>query len=200
MRGDFNYDTFKTSLFKPMNIESEIFTNRLAEFNMYKLIHKPTRIKNPSATLLDNIYTNVQITIDNCVSGIITSNISDHFFVFAFFDNMIINQTQNYIRKRNLTENIYSKIHKKRKKNKTWGYLNLINTAQDSFSFFYDFLKDTFEDIFPEKYVEIKYKNRHSWMPNSLKKSIKNNHTLYKLSITNPTDSNKMIYKIHNNK
>ena len=42
---DFNYDTFKTSLFKPMNIESEIFTNRLAEFNMYKLIHKPTSIK-----------------------------------------------------------------------------------------------------------------------------------------------------------
>ena len=63
MIGDFNYDTFKTSLFKPMNIESEIFTNRLAEFNMYKLIYKPTRIKPPSATLLDNIYTNVQITI-----------------------------------------------------------------------------------------------------------------------------------------
>ena len=37
-------------------------------------------------------------------------------------------------------------------------------------------------------------------MPNSFFKSIKNNHTLYKLSITNPTDSNKMIYKIHNNK
>ena len=66
MIGDFNYDTFKTSSCKPMNIESEIFTNRLAAFNMYKLIHKPTRIKPPSATLLDNMYTNVQVTIDNC--------------------------------------------------------------------------------------------------------------------------------------
>ena len=27
---DFNYDTFKTSAFKPMIIESEIFTNMLA--------------------------------------------------------------------------------------------------------------------------------------------------------------------------
>ena len=53
-------------------------------------------------------------------------------------------------------------------KNKTWDHLDLINTTQDSFSFFYDFLKNTFENIFPEKYVEIKYKNRHSWMPNSL--------------------------------
>ena len=84
MIGDFNYDTFKTPSFKPMNIESEIFTNRLAEFNMYKLVHKPTREKPPSATLLDNIYTNIQITIDNCESGILTSNISDRFFVFGF--------------------------------------------------------------------------------------------------------------------
>ena len=84
MIGDFIYDTLKTSSFKPMNIESEIFTNRLVEFNMYKLIHKHTRVKPPSATLLDNIYTNIQITIDNCESGILTSNISDNFFVFGF--------------------------------------------------------------------------------------------------------------------
>ena len=84
MIGDFNYDTFKTSSFKSMNIESESFTNRLAEFNMHTLIHKPTRVKPPSATLLDNIYTNIQITVDSCESGILTSNISDHFFVLDF--------------------------------------------------------------------------------------------------------------------
>ena len=97
MIGDFNYDTFKTSSFKSMNIESESFTNRPAEFNMHKLIHKPTRVKPPSATLLDNIYTNIQITVDSCKLGILTSNISDHFF--GFFDIMKINQTQNYTRK-----------------------------------------------------------------------------------------------------
>ena len=58
---------------------------------------------------------------------------------------------------------------------------------------------NTFENTFPEKCVDIKYKNRHSWMPNSLIKSIKNNHILYKLSITNPTDTNKKTYKIYNN-
>ena len=51
------------------------------EFNMYTLIHKPTRVKSPSASLLDNIYTNTQITIDNCQSGILTSIIIDHFFI-----------------------------------------------------------------------------------------------------------------------
>ena len=73
---------------------------------MYKLIHKPTWVKPPSATLLDNIYTNTQITKDNCQSGILTINISDHFIVFVFFDNINVNQTQNYIRKINFTEKI----------------------------------------------------------------------------------------------
>ena len=62
---------------------------------MYKLIHKPTRINPPSATLLDNIYTNIHINIDSCKSGIRTSNISDHFFVFCISDQMKINLSKN---------------------------------------------------------------------------------------------------------
>ena len=37
-------------------------------------------------------------------------------------------------------------------------------------------------------------------MPKSLLKSIRNNHRLYKLSITNPTEINKLSYKTYNNK
>ena len=93
MFGDFNYDTFKTSIYQFNSIDSENFTNNLAGFNMFQLIHKPTQIKLPSATRLDNIYTNINITIDSCKSGILTSNISDNFFVFGIFDDMKINQT-----------------------------------------------------------------------------------------------------------
>ena len=64
MIGDFNYDTFKNSIYKLKSMDSEQFTNILAGFNMYKLIHKPTR-KKTSATLLDNIYTNIHINIDS---------------------------------------------------------------------------------------------------------------------------------------
>ena len=75
-----------------MNIESESFTN---------------------------MYTNIQITVDSCESGILTSNISDHFFVFGFFDNMKINKTQNYTRKRDFTEKKIKKLKKKKKKKKS---------------------------------------------------------------------------------
>ena len=106
MIGDFNYDTFKTSIYQFNSIDSENFTNILAGFNMFQLIHKPTRIKPPSATPLDNIYTNINITIDSCKSGILTSNISDHFFVFGIFDDMKINQTKNTFKTRYFTEKI----------------------------------------------------------------------------------------------
>ena len=46
----------------------------------------------------------------------------------------------------------------------------------------------------------MKYKNRPSWMHNSLLKSIKSNHVLYKLSITKPTKIYQSTYKTYNNK
>ena len=42
MIGDFNYDTFQTSIYQYNSIDSENFTNILAGFNMFQLIHKPT--------------------------------------------------------------------------------------------------------------------------------------------------------------
>ena len=80
--GDYNLDTFKNTPFKTNKVDAENFTNILTGFNLFKLIHNPTRIKPPSATLLDNMYTNYPITVDTCKSGILTSDISDHFFVF----------------------------------------------------------------------------------------------------------------------
>ena len=75
---------------------------------MFQLIHKPTRIKPPSTTLLDNIYTN----INSCRSGILTSNISDHFFVFGMFDDMKINQTKNTFKTGYFTEKTYQNSQK----------------------------------------------------------------------------------------
>ena len=42
---NFNYDTFKNSIYQLKSMDSEHFTNILAGFNIYKLIHKPTRKK-----------------------------------------------------------------------------------------------------------------------------------------------------------
>ena len=96
--GDFNNDTYKSSIYQRNNVNSENFMNTLARFNMYNLMYKPTRIKPPCATLLDNIYTNIQITIDSSKSGIIISDISDHLFVFGIFDDMRFNSTHHALK------------------------------------------------------------------------------------------------------
>ena len=84
--------------------------------------------------------------------------------------------------------------------NKIWESLYINNNAQNSFTPFYDFFMENFKNIFPEKSIEVKYKNRHSWMPNSLLKSIKANHVLYKLSITKPRKINRSTYKDYYNR
>ena len=102
--GDFNLDAFKSTPFKIIKVDAENFTNILTGINLFKLIHKPTRIKQPSATLLDNIYTNYPITVDTCKSGTLTSDISDHFFVFGIFDNLNPKCSQSYCTRKYYTE------------------------------------------------------------------------------------------------
>ena len=165
---------------------------------MYKLIYKPTRIKPPCATLLDNILTNIQITIDSSKSGIIISDIRDHFFVFGIFDDMRFNSTHHAFKKRCHTEKNIGKFTNILN-NKNWGNLYINNNAQNSFTAFYDFFPGKLWKYFPREIYRDK-KNRHSWMPNSLLKSIKTNHVLYKLSITKPTNINQATYKNYNNK
>ena len=138
MIGDFNYDTFNTSIYPFNSIDSKNFTNILTGFIMFQLIHKPTRIKPPSATLLDNIYTNIHITIDSCKSGILTINISDHFFVCGIFDDMKINQTKILLKQDILQKKNIEKFAKTLS-NKTWENAYQYNNAQDSFTLFYIF-------------------------------------------------------------
>ena len=147
--GDFNYDTYKSSIYQRNNVNSESFTNTLAGFNMYKLIYKLTRIKPPCATLLDNNYTNIQITIDSSKSGIL---ISDHFFVFGIFDDMRINPTHHAFKKRCFTEKNIAKFSNILY-NKNWWSLYINNYAQKSFTAFYSFFLENFENIFPEKFL-----------------------------------------------
>ena len=110
---------------------------------MYKLIYKPTRIKPPCATLLDNIYTNIQITIYSSKSGIIISDISDHFFVFGIFHDMRFNPTHEAFKTRCFTENNIVKFANILN-NKKWESLYINNNAQNLFTTFYDFFLENF--------------------------------------------------------
>ena len=60
--------------------DSSAYLDNFLQFGLLQLITLPTRIGNRSATIIDHILTN--ILDDNFDTGIIISDISDHFPVF----------------------------------------------------------------------------------------------------------------------
>ena len=75
--GNFNLDLLKSSNHPPTN--HFIATNFAHSF--FPLIAKPTRITSSTATLIDNIFTNV-LDQPSSVHGIILTDISDHLPIF----------------------------------------------------------------------------------------------------------------------
>lgn len=75
--GDVNID-----LFNPLeNNPTTEFINTMYSMTLYPSITRPSRITSHSATLIDNIFTNVMDR--NIVSGLLINDISDHLPVFA---------------------------------------------------------------------------------------------------------------------
>ena len=77
--GDFNIDLLKVTTHK----HNSEFLDTLHSRGLYPLITKPSRATSFSATLIDNIFTNV--LENNINSGLVINDISDHLPVFATF-------------------------------------------------------------------------------------------------------------------
>ena len=75
--GDFNVNLLNHG----QHYLADNFLDILHGFGLYALITQPTRITINSATLLDNIFTNVPF--NNAIGGVIINDISDHLPFFA---------------------------------------------------------------------------------------------------------------------
>jgi len=58
--------------------------NNVITAGMIPIITQATRVTATSSTLIDNIYVNYKDNMDQILTGIISSDISDHFPVFMF--------------------------------------------------------------------------------------------------------------------
>ena len=78
--GDFNLNCLDYN----KNLEIRTFYNRIFAHGCIPLITKPTRVTSKTVSLIDNIFTNfIFDTSLKLKKGIIKSNVSDHFPVFA---------------------------------------------------------------------------------------------------------------------
>ncbi len=75
--GDYNLDLLKYNKHQP----TSDFIDTMFSFSLIPLINRPTRITENSATIFDNIFTNCH-NASNYLTGIIPTDISDHFSIF----------------------------------------------------------------------------------------------------------------------
>jgi hypothetical protein len=86
LMGDFNIDLLKYNTHDRTND----FIDNIFSQGFLPLIHKPTRITDFSETLIDHIYSNNLLA--KSTSGIIITDLSDHFGIY----HMVQNKSRNY--------------------------------------------------------------------------------------------------------
>lgn len=78
--GDFNINLLS------FDYTAEGFLTSLQCVGLDQLITSPTRVTRESSTLIDHIYSNINLSETH--SGIVQSDVSDHFTIFVMFKNI----------------------------------------------------------------------------------------------------------------
>ena len=83
--GDFNLDLLKHDKHPP----TEKFLDIMHANSLIPIINRPTRVTRDTCTLIDNVYTNNYNIKNDNYSGLLTTDISDHFPVFHLSKNAV---------------------------------------------------------------------------------------------------------------
>ena len=203
--GDFNINLLKYN----DQVGSKIFLQNMFSIGMIPNISLPTRITDSRATLIDNVYTNIEMNNNLSCSGALISNISDHLPYFYCFSSDLHQQerTHKYIYRRKFNDSNIYKFYKYLVEKNIITKLNQDITADPNSN--YEILEE-YLNIGMEKFMPLckikynKYKHKKSlWISYGILKSIKYRDKLYKnlkcMSKTSPCYANtKLNLKTYN--
>lgn len=188
--GDFNIDLSDVN-------KSTGFLNLLYSTGFNPTITKPTRITATSATILDNIVTNVESTT---IPGILVTDISDHFPIFLLIPTKN-NRPMNFMYRRNYKPDNIRRFNYEIE-NKNWNDVLSQTDVNAAYNTFFESFNYTYNNCFPICYVSKRKrrKKKHPWITTGMLTSIKRKNKLFKSYLTAPTDVNKATYKHYRNK
>ena len=194
--GDFNINTLRSHT--GLNKTATEFSNLLLSYFYYPLINKPTRVVNDSSSLIDNVYTNIAQCGDICSTGVLTTDFSDHYSIFAITNFNLCKVTPAIIRKRKFSNKNKYKFHSALKK-QTWDGVYNAENINCAFQYFEDTFVRLFETYFPLVNVKITYSNKLPWITSGLRESVKKKSQLRSIMEKDPSPMNKTNYKKHRN-
>ena len=173
--GDFNIDLLNA------RTENQMFLNQLLACGFYPCIDKPTRVSETSATLIDNILTNVHN--NNSMSGIWVADVADHLPVYIALslgtDTLDKNVPRTY-QKRFYSNDGLAKF-KKCLNECDWSDVIKMENANDKYNHFIRKLTVMHDEHFPLKNVTVDPKRElKPWLTNAILNSVKKKNNMYK--------------------
>ena len=187
--GDINLDLVHSR----ENSKITAFLNIIATNDFIPTIDKPTRWSSSgSKTLIDNIFVKNHCQILH--SGIVLTDISDHFLIYI----NILEQRKTY-ETNNISKRDFSNKNKKLFIQDVcqidWSQLLSMKQTQRAYTFLHNKIREKFKKYFPIKTMTSKYKGRLPWLTESLKKDIQIKNKMYVRSKRYPTQLNIIAYK-----
>ena len=176
------------------------FINMFSSYYYHKLINLPTRERNRTISLLDNIYTNIPECHNTCTSGVLKFlTQSDHYPIFTIRNKIEPPKPKLHITKRNHSNKNIA-LFRKQIKRHDWDSIYRNTKIEPAFSIFTKTIVSNFQKYFPIETMKLNHKNRNPWINQTLKDDIKKRDKLFLLSRRYPTMENKEKYKQYKNR
>ena len=191
--GDFNIDLLKVNI----HAKTNEFVNDVISQGFLPKITRPTRITPHSATLIDHIYSNDnRPTSQNSTSGIIITDVADHFGTFHIVNKCKQPPVQKYSQIRQMkTENVlrFNNILA----NSDYSFVLLSDCPNYAYHTFLEIYTNAFNQACPVKSIKTpkRYMKREPWVTNGILTSSLTKSKLLKKKLKKPTEQNINAFK-----
>ena len=189
--GDFNVNTLPHI---KGTLATQEFKNIFSANYCFPLITNPTRVSNHSATLIDQIYTNVTPQNMHGDAGILRISISDHYGIFCINKNCKVTIDQSVTIKRSFNNKNRAQFNHCLR-NQTWDTVYDSTDMQSAYSEFQRVIDLLLNQCFKVQTFAMNYKTRHAWMTEALRNQIKLKNRLYTEAISSGDNELMKEYK-----
>lgn len=192
LMGDFNIDMMEND----ESNASNSFAEAIYSHGFFPLITKPTRIDEirGSATLIDNIFSNDLRGRHNLVSGILITDVSDHFMVMAISKDQIVSPDDRVTIKTRTMKPERVELFKDLIAQTDWTEALRHENAQVAYSTFTQRISAAYDEAFPLRILRVKSRRFKPWLTDGLKVSIKRKNKLYMQLKRSPSLYSKSVY------
>ena len=194
LSGDYNIDLLNIDNHNP----SHEFVDLMYSHCFFPSITKPTRVTQSSSTLIDNIFCNSFSNTSITLSGILYTDISDHFPVFHVDQNTCFKDKETVFKKRVYSETNFQKFADKMSE-RNWDSILNCEDAQLAYSDFFSYFIESYNLCFPIKVFKYGYTTRKPWLSEGMKKAIKTKNKLYRRSKKSGVEAHDREYKRYRN-